>query len=134
MLSWLRLRRLSSSPGSPASRQKEYKGRESLQLDRRLLRTRSAGRIREAPSSTPFRIWATQGKEIVIDIVVIAIIIICLFRAAPAAYGTSQARGLIRVVAAKPTPQPQQCRIFNPLSEAKDQTYVLMDTSRICFL
>ena len=29
-------------------------------------------------------------------------------RAAPAAYGGSQARGLIRAVAAKPMPEPQQ--------------------------
>ena len=27
----------------------------------------------------------------------------------------------------------QQCRIPDPLSEARDQTHILMDTSRICF-
>ena len=27
-----------------------------------------------------------------------------------------------------------QCRILNPLSEARDQTCVLMDASQICFL
>ena len=69
LLSWLCLSRLSSSPGSPASRQKEYKRTESLQLDRRLLKTRSAGRMWEAPSSMPFRIWATRGKERVIDLI-----------------------------------------------------------------
>ena len=37
-----------------------------------------------------------------------------LFRAAPEAYGGSQARGLIGA-----TLQPQQHRIFNPLSEAR---------------
>jgi len=63
------LRRLSSSPGSPASRQKEYKGTESLQLDRTLLSTRSAGRMRGAPSRAPFRIWVTRGKETVIHVV-----------------------------------------------------------------
>ena len=26
-----------------------------------------------------------------------------------------------------------QCQILNPVSEARDQTHVLMDTSRICF-
>lgn len=63
LLSWLCLSRLSSSPGSPASWQKEYKATESLQLDRRLLRIWRAGRMREAPSSTPFRIWVSRGKE-----------------------------------------------------------------------
>ena len=33
-------------------------------------------------------------------------------RAAPVAYGGSQASGLIGAVAAKPTPQPQQCGIL----------------------
>ena len=27
----------------------------------------------------------------------------------------------------------QQHRILNPLSKARDQTYILMDTSQICF-
>ena len=38
----------------------------------------------------------------------------CLFafsRATPMAYGGSQARGQIGTVAAKPTPEPQQCGI-----------------------
>lgn len=56
LLSWLYLRRLRGSPGSPASWQKEYKSTESLQLDRRLLRMRNAGRRWDAPSRTPFRI------------------------------------------------------------------------------
>jgi len=30
-----------------------------------------------------------------------------------------------------PTPQPQQCQILNPLSEARDQTRILMDTSQV---
>ena len=71
-----------------------------------------------------------------------------LFRAAPEAYGVSQARGLITAVAARlghshsntrseprlrPTPQPQQCRILNPLSEAGDRTCILMDPSQVCY-
>ena len=32
----------------------------------------------------------------------------------------------------RPTPQPQQHEILNPLSEARDRTHILMDTSRIC--
>ena len=66
-----------------------------------------------------------------------------LFRDAPMAYGSSQARGQIWGTAAWPTPQPQQCRIWkrdssrlrqilNPISEARDPTCVLMDTSWVC--
>ena len=29
----------------------------------------------------------------------------------------------------RPTPQPQQCQILNPLSEARNRTRILMDTS-----
>ena len=36
----------------------------------------------------------------------------CLFRAAPVAYGSSQARGGIGAVAASLWPQPQQCTIW----------------------
>ena len=77
-------------------------------------------------------------------------LLVCLnfFRAAPAAYGGSQARGWIRATAAghshshshskarsKPCLQltPRQYQILKPLSRARDWTHVLMDTSRICF-
>ena len=56
-----------------------------------------------------------------------------LFRAAPVAYGGSQARGLIRAVAAGLPHSSQQRRILNPLSEAGDQTCISMDASRIHF-
>ena len=58
-----------------------------------------------------------------------------LFRAAPVAYGCSQARGRIAAVCARSEPrlQPWQCQILNPPSEARDQTCVLMDTSQGCF-
>ena len=63
------------------------------------------------------------------------------------AYGSSQARGQIGAAAAaglrhspsnarskpcvQPTPQPQQCRILDPQSKARDQTSsFLMDSSR----
>ena len=78
--------------------------------------------------------------------------VFCLFRAAPEACGGSQARGRIRATAAShspshshshrntrselrlwPTPQLRQCWILNPLSEARSQTYILMDPSRIHF-
>ena len=31
----------------------------------------------------------------------------------------------------QPTPQPQQCQIINLLSKARDQTWILMDTSQL---
>ena len=71
------------------------------------------------------------------------------FRAAPTAYGSSQGRSRIGAAAAdlhhshsnagsktclrlmtQPTAMPD---IFNPLSRARDQTRVLMDTIQICF-
>ena len=73
----------------------------------------------------------------------------CLFvfsRAAPVAYGGSQARGLIGATAAglrqrhsyarseprlQPTPHSQQHRILNPLSKARDRTHNLMVPSQI---
>ena len=76
---------------------------------------------------------------------------LCLFRATPTAYWSSQAKGWIRAVAAnlhhsqsnagselclRPTPHSswQHC-IRNPLSEARNQTRILMGTSwvRYCW-
>ena len=51
---------------------------------------------------------------------------ILLFRAIPAAYESSQTRG--RIGAA---PQPQRLGILNPLSEARDGTPILVDSSRV---
>ena len=69
----------------------------------------------------------------------------CLFWAAPLAYGVSQARGQIGAVASglchshsNAGSEPhlhhtsRQRRILNPLSEARDPTHILMDTSRAC--
>ena len=78
------------------------------------------------------------------------VVVVVLFRAAPAAHGSSQARNWIRAAAPSlrhshinarsrphlwPTPQlsSQQHQILNLLSEARDQTCVLMDTSRVCY-
>ena len=74
-----------------------------------------------------------------------------LLNAAGVAYGSSQARGRISATVASlhhshinagselhlwPTQQgsSQQCQILNPLSKARDQTYILTDTSQIRFL
>jgi len=71
-----------------------------------------------------------------------------LFRAAPVAYGGSQARGPIGATAAayitataRPDPnrvyklhrRSRQCRILNPLSKVRDQTRNLMVPDWICF-
>ena len=70
----------------------------------------------------------------------------CLFRATPTAYRSSQAGGLIGATAAglhhshsKEESKEQsicdlhhsswQYRMFNPLSEARDRTFILMDPS-----
>ena len=68
-------------------------------------------------------------------------IYLCLFRAAPAAYGVSQARDLIGATATA-TWDPscvcdlhhssRQCWILNPLSEARGQTCNLMVPRWIC--
>ena len=72
----------------------------------------------------------------------------CLFRAAPVAYGSSWARGLIGAVDAslqhshsnmaaklqlRPTPKVMARWILNPLSEARDWTHIVMDTSWFCY-
>jgi len=56
-----------------------------------------------------------------------------LLRAAPAAYGSSQARGPIRAAAASLHHSSQQCQIPDPLCEARDQACILTDTSQIRF-
>ena len=62
-----------------------------------------------------------------------------LFRAAPMAHGGSQARGLIGATATRDPSHifglyhsSLQCRILNPVSEARDWTHILMDTSQVC--
>ena len=45
------------------------------------------------------------------------------------AHGDSQARGPIGAVAASLHHSSQLCQILNPLSEARDQTHMLMDPS-----
>ena len=50
-----------------------------------------------------------------------------LFREAAAAYGNSQA-GVKLELQLKPVQQTQQGQILNPLSKARDRTWILMDT------
>ena len=76
----------------------------------------------------------------------------CFFLVVPVAYGSSRASGHMRVVAAslghshshsnsgsEPHLQPdlhhssQQHRILNPSREARDQTFILMDTRQSHF-
>ena len=71
-----------------------------------------------------------------------------LFRVTPVAYGSSQARGPIRAVAAglryshssagskprlRPTPQLTSMSDPQPSERARDQNCIIMDTSQICF-
>ena len=51
--------------------------------------------------------------------------------AALEAYGGSYGRGSNQSCSYQPTPQPQQCRILNLLSEARDRTLNLMVPSRV---
>ena len=61
-----------------------------------------------------------------------------LFRVSPEAYGSSQARGQIGPAAEADTPATaipddlchslRQCRLLNPLREARDQTHILIET------
>ena len=76
-------------------------------------------------------------------------VIILLFRSAPTVYGSSQARGRIRATAAgllayttatattdpshicNPHHSSRQHWILNPMSEAGDRTFILMDPSQV---
>ena len=76
---------------------------------------------------------------------ILFVCLFCFFRATPVAYGGSQdTKGQIGAVAihlchshsntrSNLHHRSRQCRILNPLSEAGDQTCLLMDTSQICF-
>ena len=75
-------------------------------------------------------------------------VFLIFFRATSVVYGSSQARGHIRAAAATYATATAtrdlshvcnlhhsswQCHILNPLSEAKHQTCMLMDTTQVCF-
>ena len=96
------------------------------------------------------RIWMLIllfcGDTVGFVIWVVFVFVFCLFRSVPAACGSSQARGWIGAIAASLHHSHSNARIqavsltyttahsntiLNPLSEARDQTCVLMVTSRI---
>ena len=63
--------------------------------------------------------------------VTVRIFFFFLFRAAPTAYGSSQARRQIGAKVAGLHHSSQHRQILNPVSEARDQTHVLMDASQV---
>ena len=89
----------------------------------------------------PFRDSINRSVQIWVLCVCVCFFVFCLFRAIPVAYGGSQARSQIGATVASlchthsnsgsephlwPIPQ-----ILNPMSEVRDQTHILMDTSRV---
>ena len=64
----------------------------------------------------------------------VAVILFCLFRAPHRACGSAQVRGRIGTAAASLPHSSGQHQILNPLSKARDETHILMDTSHVCFL
>ena len=89
-----------------------------------------------------------RRNEVYVFFIIVDFFFLLLFRAAPAAYGDSQARGRIRATAAslhhshsnsgselrlQPTPQLTAMPILNPLSEAGDWTCDLMIPSQVHF-
>ena len=89
--------------------------------------------------------WATTGTLAWFVCLFVYVCMYLLFRAVPAAYGSSQARGPIRATVAscswhirsewhlRPTPSSWQHQILNPVSEVRDRTRNLMVPSPICF-
>ena len=83
-----------------------------------------------------------EGSYSVAEDIIFFFLSFCLFRAAPVAYGGSQARSLIGATDTA-TRDPscvfdlhhssQQCQILNPLSKARDPTRNLMVPSQIRF-
>ena len=72
-----------------------------------------------------------MGRELQKEVFFFFFFFFHLFRAAPEAYGCSQARGQIGSAAAILHSSSQQYRILNTLNGARDYTYMLMDTSQV---
>ena len=83
-------------------------------------RTRQRPHFRQQEGDHDLSFHSTIGEELGCKGVCLL-----LFRAAPAAYGSSQARGRIRAAAAAYTTEIAS-------SKARDQTRILMDTSQVC--
>ena len=72
----------------------------------------------------------------VVVVVLRVFVFVCLFwsiQSHTASIWKLPGQGSIQSCNHQPTPRPQQQRILNPLSEARDRTLILMDTSRVCF-
>ena len=98
-----------------------------------------------SPGDLGRRQWALVSVPLLVMFVLFCFVLFFVFsRAAPMAHGGSQARGRIRAVAAGlhhglRTSDPShiwdlhhsswQHQTLNPLSEARDRTHVLIDTS-----
>ena len=67
------------------------------------------------------------------DSLVLCVIFFFLFRATPAACGSSWVRGWIQAAAANPHHTSPQSQILSPPSEARDRSWVLMDISWVHF-
>ena len=75
--------------------------------------------------------WRKGGFFLLFVFLFCFVLFFHLFRAAPAAYGASQARGQIRATGLHHS--SWQHWILNPLSKARDQTCILRDTSHFCW-
>ena len=97
----------------------------------------------QAGPDIPALYWiaiVSQGGSLLIFFI---LFLFFFFRATLLAYGSSWARGQIGAAAATATPDLSficdlnhnawQHGILNPLSEARDQTRILVDPSRVCF-
>ena len=97
----------------------------------------------QSPPSLPFHVSLLVNISLVLKS-------FFFFRATVVAYGSSWARGRMnQSCSCRPTPQTQQhripshicnlhhnswhCQILNPLSKARDPTYISLDTSRVCY-
>ena len=104
------------------------------------------GEIGRVNSNSYGGLWLSGIMSVSFFSVAILCFCFCFFSAAPSAYGSSQARGLMELqlpnyATATATPDPShicnlhrslwQLWILNPLSEARDQTCTFMDTSRV---
>ena len=115
-------------------------GREGLAVKNRIIHLHGKDKNRLGPLSKFYSI----NSNLKSCLATFFFFSFCLFRAAPTAYGSSQARGRIgATAAATATATPDQSHVFtlhhgsqqrrflNPLTKARDQTLVLKDASQV---